>query len=94
VVVSLLDQVSVPSKVNTEIGKKKKLMVNSTENAKVSYESSNKNIVTVDKTGTVVGKKQGKAIVKIKVSIKGKERVLKTEVKVLKTSNEKILKNK
>jgi len=59
--------------------------LNSAGNAKISYESSNKNIVTVDKTGTMVGKKQGKAIIKIKVSIKGKERVLKTEVKVLKT---------
>lgn len=93
VVVSLLDQVSVTPKVSSEIGKKKKLVVNSAGNAKISYESSNKNIVTVDKTGTMVGKKQGKAIIKIKVSIKGKERVLKTEVKVLKTEV-KVSKNK
>lgn len=84
VVVSLLDQISVSKKVSTEIGKKKKLTVNSAENAKISYESSNKRVVTVDKTGTIVGKKQGKAFIEAKVTIKGKVKVFKTEVKVSK----------
>lgn len=84
VVVSLLDQISVSQKVSTEIGKKKKLTVNSAENAKISYESSNKRVVTVDKTGTIVGKKQGKAFIEAKVTIKGKVKVFKTEVKVSK----------
>jgi len=52
---------------------------------KITYTSSKKSVVTVNKNGTIVAKKAGKAVVKVKVTLKnGKTKTVKMTIKVKK----------
>lgn len=52
---------------------------------KITYTSSKKPVVTVNKNGTIVAKKAGKAVVKVKVTLKnGKTKTVKMTIKVTK----------
>ena len=51
----------------------------------ITYTSSKKSVVTVNKNGTIVAKKAGKAVVKVKVTLKnGKTKTVKMTIKVTK----------
>ena len=52
---------------------------------KITYTSSKKSVVTVNKNGAIVAKKAGKAVVKVKVTLKnGKTKTVKMTIKVTK----------
>ena len=52
---------------------------------KITYTSSKKSVVTVNKNGTIVAKKAGSAVVKVKVTLKnGKTKTVKMTIKVTK----------
>ncbi|MGP1611512.1 MAG: polysaccharide lyase family 8 super-sandwich domain-containing protein [Catonella sp.] len=82
-VVSLMEQMSVVSKLKLKVGEKKNVFINIAEGAKFSCKSGNTKVVTV-KNGVVKGKAEGETVVKVTVKIKGKTSVYKTKVRVKK----------
>ncbi len=72
---------SVKKKVTVYVGVKKQLKVkNVGSNAKLTWKSSNKNVVRVNKKGVAIGVKPGKATIKCKVKLDGK--TVKKNIKV------------
>lgn len=77
------------TKKTVENGKKAKVTfdkgLNMENVKKITYTSSKKSVVTVNKNGTIVAKKAGKAVVKVKVTLKnGKTKTVKMTIKVTK----------
>ena len=83
-VVSLMEQVFVTSKLKLKTGEKQRIIVKAADGAKITYKSSNPKIATVYRGGVVKGKSEGEAVITVTVKIKGKTSEFKVKVRVKK----------